>query len=114
LPLAIIALGVFAGGLAGLSRFGGPQFYSGAPGLGKADRDSLFGRASTVFAFPDVLNFFVHEFAGLRGGRLAFARILPGMFNGLFSGIANSKRLDAIGRREFRNLISDERGNRRS
>jgi hypothetical protein len=39
-----------------------------------------------MFAFPDVLDFFAYKFAGLRGGCLPFACILPGAFNRLFFG----------------------------
>src|SRR5665213_2672942 len=51
------------------------QWHAGAPGLRETGRDSLSRRSRSMLAFPDVIEFFPHEFAGLCAGGFALARI---------------------------------------
>jgi hypothetical protein len=58
------------------------QGHTGTARLGKSDGDGLLGRARTVFALPDMMNFFADELSGLRGGRPAFGLVPFRAFNG--------------------------------
>src|SRR4051812_19459092 len=62
--------GALARALLGLALLGWRQVDARAPRLGKSDGDGLLRRARAVLAVADFLDFFVHEFAGLRGRRL--------------------------------------------
>src|SRR5262249_22530387 len=79
-----VALGLLAGALGGLARFGRRQLYSCSARLGKSDGDCLLGGAGPVFALPDMFHFLANEFAGLGAGGLAFARILTRTLDGSF------------------------------
>src|SRR5439155_16550641 len=74
------ALRAAAGLFRNRARFGWRELHPRPAGLRQADRDRLLGRASAMLAFANVLNFLAHEFAGLRGRRLAFALVLPCAF----------------------------------
>lgn len=50
------------------------QLHAGAAGLGETNRDGLLGGAGSVFAFPDMMDFFTNKFSGL--GCRAFSRTL--------------------------------------
>jgi hypothetical protein len=54
---------------------------SRAPGLGKADGNCLLRRPRPMFAAADLADLLVHEFAGLRGRRLARALGFAGLFH---------------------------------
>jgi hypothetical protein len=60
------------------------QLYSRSPRLGQTNGDRLLWRAGTVFAFPNVFDFFAHKLARLSGRRLAFALIFARAFNWFF------------------------------
>jgi hypothetical protein len=60
------------------------QFHTCSAGLGKAYRDRLLRGCGSVFAFADVVHFFLYEFSGLGAGRFSFARIFAGAFERLF------------------------------
>src|SRR5690349_2570276 len=75
-------LGAFACPLAGFAFFRRLQIDAGPAGLGKADRDGLFCRASAVFAVANVLDFLANELARLGAGRFAFSLVAAGSFDG--------------------------------
>jgi hypothetical protein len=61
-----------------ISIFRRRQLDTRAPSLGQSDRDRLLGGARTVLSFPNVVDFFAHEFPGLRTGGFPLARVLSG------------------------------------
>jgi hypothetical protein len=72
-------------------RRGGPlrgwrEFYPSFAGLGEPDRNCLLGILHPMLPFPHMMDFFADELACLGGGRLAFASILAGAFDGLSFG----------------------------
>src|SRR5439155_21619969 len=62
------------------------QVYTRAAGLRKADGNRLFCGPRSKLSLANVLHFFAHKFAGLRGGSFALALITPGPFEGLLFG----------------------------
>jgi hypothetical protein len=93
-PLLRIARSLLARTLAGLARFRRLQLHPGAARFGEPDGDRLLGRPGAVFALANMLDLFMDEFSGLRGGRLAFAGVLACAFDGfLFRHTVRSARL---------------------
>jgi len=82
LPLAIVARGLFARARAGVLRR--RQHHTGATRFRQSNRNRLLGRARTVFAFANVMDFFAHEFSGLGARRFALASVPTSAFDGLF------------------------------
>jgi hypothetical protein len=55
-----------------------------APRFRKPDRDRLFGGSCAMLAFADMVHLLAHEFAGLRGRRVACPFVPPRSFDGRF------------------------------
>ena len=62
------------------------KIYSSTTRLGKTDGGGLLRVARAVFAFPDVLNLFAHELAGLGRGGFTFPSVFVSALNGAFLG----------------------------
>src|SRR6516225_504977 len=71
----VCSFGALPSSLSCHSSFWRRQVDSSSPCLGKPNGNCLLGRASTMFAFPDVMYFFADEFACLGLWRLTLALI---------------------------------------
>lgn len=62
-----IRLGLLTGARASSVRIRLRQFHSGAPRLGKSDRNRLLGRSRAMLSLAHMMNLFAHKFARLDG-----------------------------------------------
>jgi hypothetical protein len=80
-PALVGALGAAPRLLGHLSLCRRREIHARATRLGETDRDRLFGRTRTVFAFADVVYLLAHELSGLSGRCFAFAPVAPRPLN---------------------------------
>src|ERR1035437_1649516 len=78
-PLLVVLLRLLTRSLARLSARGRLYRNSRATSLAQANGNSLLRRARTMFAFPHMLDFFLHKFTRRRRRRLTYAQILFGL-----------------------------------
>src|SRR5262249_49858535 len=84
LALPIRSLGAFPGPCARPSSRGRLEPDPLPARFGKSNGNRLLGGTGAMLATTDVLHFLADELTGLSGRRLAFARLLPGAFDGSF------------------------------
>ena len=80
-PFGKISLRLFSRSRRSLTSLRWRQLHTGPSRFRQTDGDCLLGRPCPVFSFTDVLHFFAHEFARLRGRRFAFASVLACPFD---------------------------------
>lgn len=80
----VVALGFFAGAGAGAAGPGRRERDAGAAGFAESDGNCLLGRADSVFAFANMVNFFFDELACGGRGRFALAQIFFGPLHRCF------------------------------
>jgi hypothetical protein len=92
-----VALSFASCGLRGLALARRRELHTRTPGFRQPNRDRLLRRSRAMLPFPDVLDLFVDELAGLRGWGFAFLLVLPGAFQrGLRRHISPRSESDSI------------------